>query len=540
MSRITPSLNLSFLDGKYINVTGDTMTGALNSQNVIPTADSTYNLGSTTLAFANLYVDTISSITGNALALTPISGQSLTVNLATTGDFIVNTDDLVVDTSTGNVGIGTTGPTSPLHLIKSSATADYLVRFRNDLAAASRPLGLILSIDNPSTTTTDPLFVLDSGATRVFKVETGGNVGIGTASPGQRLSIGDGTNIIHDISTAAGGTTVFNEFGIDIDFRVESDSNDNHLNLDAGAFSGVGATSFGGTADTTSYFIVQAPAITATSNSNFYRLAVGNTGAVTITGATTSPIVAAAFFAEPNITATGIVTDATTLYVNGAPTEGTRNWAAVINGRLGLGDPTVINHDLAIAAGSSVVFNESGGDIDFRIESDTNPNMFVVDAGNNVMGIGGSPASNVVVYMNPTFTVPADLRGRVLAVEGTITAAAGQEASIITTAGTIVEAGSGLHPLLAGLYLGVPTITAGLATVTNTATLYIQNAPVATVTGANYSLWIDAGAVRLDATTANGTVATVLGSVGPTGANTTVQEWLTIDINGTTRYLPCF
>lgn len=47
-----------------------------------------------------------------ALTLAPFAGSSLLVNLATTGDFIVNTDDLVVDTSSGNVGIGTTTPTA--------------------------------------------------------------------------------------------------------------------------------------------------------------------------------------------------------------------------------------------------------------------------------------------------------------------------------------------------------------------------------------------------------------------------------------------
>lgn len=40
---------------------------------------------------------------------------------------------------------------------------------------------------------------------------------------------------------------------------------------------------------------------------------------------------------------------------------------------------------------------------------------------------------------------------------------------------------------------------------------------------------------------ANATTATVLGSVGPSGAHTTVQSWLTIvDNGGTTRYIPCF
>lgn len=39
----------------------------------------------------------------------------------------------------------------------------------------------------------------------------------------------------------------------------------------------------------------------------------------------------------------------------------------------------------------------------------------------------------------------------------------------------------------------------------------------------------------------NGSVATVLGSLGPVGSHTTVQEWLVIvDAAGTKRYIPCF
>jgi hypothetical protein len=40
--------------------------------------------------------------------------------------------------------------------------------------------------------------------------------------------------------------------------------------------------------------------------------------------------------------------------------------------------------------------------------------------------------------------------------------------------------------------------------------------------------------------TPNGSVATVLGSVGPTGSHTTVQEWLVVSIGGNTRYIPMF
>lgn len=89
-----------------------------------------------------------------------------------------------------------------------------------------------------------------------------------------------------------------------------------------------------------------------------------------------------------------------------------------------------------------------------------------------------------------------------------------------------------------------PTYTSGSAVVISAAaTVRISGAPIAagsTTITKGYSLWLDAGTPRFDSSTANGAVATVLGSVGPVGSSTTVQEWLTIDINGTTRYLPCF
>lgn len=82
-------------------------------------------------------------------------------------------------------------------------------------------------------------------------------------------------------------------------------------------------------------------------------------------------------------------------------------------------------------------------------------------------------------------------------------------------------------------------------TVTNPATLYIAGAPVAstnvTFTNGPYSLWIDSGLPRIDSQAANGTVACVLtANSGPTGANTAVQEWLKININGTDRFIPCW
>lgn len=53
-------LDTTALDARYVNVTGDTMTGDLNTLNLIPTVDSASDLGSSApLYFANAYIDKI-------------------------------------------------------------------------------------------------------------------------------------------------------------------------------------------------------------------------------------------------------------------------------------------------------------------------------------------------------------------------------------------------------------------------------------------------------------------------------------------------
>ena len=48
---------------------------------------------------------------------------------------------------------------------------------------------------------------------------------------------------------------------------------------------------------------------------------------------------------------------------------------------------------------SAAVFNEAGNNVDFRVESDGNANMFVVDAGQNNVGIGTSPTSTRILHV---------------------------------------------------------------------------------------------------------------------------------------------
>jgi len=207
---------------------------AINTS-LISDTDSTDNLGSTTVAWANLYVDTIRSITGNALALTPVSGQSLTVNLATTGDFAVNTSQLYVDTSAASVGIGTTAmetfyrttnagadqavvlgvqnangsrfgfagvnsSNSDLYFIQPNASgnnvASALIRGGMPSAIAGAETGYLIFYTKPST----------GALAEAMRINTAGAVAIGTATP-QSL-INTTSSPFLDITSAAGaGTT---------------------------------------------------------------------------------------------------------------------------------------------------------------------------------------------------------------------------------------------------------------------------------------------------------------------------------------------
>lgn len=63
---------------------------------------------------------------------------------------------------------------------------------------------------------------------------------------------------------------------------------------------------------------------------------------------------------------------------------------------------------------------------------------------------------------------------------------------------TLVEAGSGVHALIAANAFMVPTITGAAGTVTDAANVYIAGKTGATVTGGDWALWVDADNVRFD------------------------------------------
>lgn len=94
-----------------------------------------------------------------------------------------------------------------------------------------------------------------------------------------------------------------------------------------------------------------------------------------------------------------------------------------------------------------------------------------------------------------------------IAATGSLSPTAGTNATLYRIAGTIVEAASGTHNLMSAMFLGTTTVTGGAATVNNTAGLYIEGPMTATVSGKNYSAWIDDGISRFDGAFEHGYVA---------------------------------
>ncbi len=225
--------------------------------------------------------------------------------------------------------------------------------------------------------------------------------------------------------------------------------------------------------------------------------------------------------------------------------ENNGNPSTVTTGNIGSGGSTYSVYSVNSSANFSC-FSASNS---FLGTGTTQTTQLNHSAGTGGLKIGTSISADVALGANNVERLRILSAGTVKASLGQ-TVASGTSAiwdGIDVAAATLTLSGSTNITTATGVNLldvKASTITSGSAiTVTNAAALRIAAAPVGagstTITNA-YSLWVDAGLPRIDSTTANATTATVLGSVGPAGANTTVQEWLTIDINGTTRYLPCF
>lgn len=113
-----------------------------------------------------------------AMSITPAAGSNLNIILGTTGDFIVNTSDLVVDTSLNRVGIGTASPSYSLHVNGSSTVVAKIGR---STAADTRFL-----FGNSAGDTT---FRTDASGNGELYADTGKTLGVGANGLASHIKI---------------------------------------------------------------------------------------------------------------------------------------------------------------------------------------------------------------------------------------------------------------------------------------------------------------------------------------------------------------
>ena len=141
--------------------------------------------------------------------------------------------------------------------------------------------------------------------------------------------------------------------------------------------------------NSSAFHLVAPAALTAQANTAYAHFNIAPAGAVTVPSGTTA-VVASLEINEPNITATGTVTAAASLYVSGAPSEGSSNYALWVDA-----GNVKFDGELTLGAGSAT---------DVKLVIDGNAKDFYMglddSADKLVLGVGSTVGTNAIVTLD--------------------------------------------------------------------------------------------------------------------------------------------
>jgi hypothetical protein len=327
---------------------------------ILPSTGKLYSSGDTDSFLQFNQPNTLRAIIGDSTRMIIEPNTTVFNEDSADVDFRVESNDnthmLFVDGGNNRVGVAQSAPQEPLHATgRILSTTTY--------GGSTQRIGT--SIGQNGNTRADIDFrrwtgastnhgvgmieVADTGIMRFYVDSVTSN----TPATTERISL-DPTGAF-TTTPAAGGHAVFNEGGADADFRVESDGNENMLFVDGGSNKvGIGRDP----QDNGSTLQVAADA-TASTDLQLALRGLSNENKKLLLGFDTTANIGSISSVESGVT----------------------------------------HHPLHLQ-GSEFVWNESGSDHDFRVESDGNANAFFLDASNGNIGMGGTSNVPLNIYRN--------------------------------------------------------------------------------------------------------------------------------------------
>jgi len=157
------------------------------------------------------------------------------IGFFTWGNNISNSREVMSILGNGNVGIGTTSPGCILDVaLQHGDTSSPMVHFRANPDGASQGDGNVLKLENSGNRTDVELLECVSSGTTRFVVKAGGNVGIGTSSPAQKLHVAGNIAVTAGNSILIGTSTIADNQNGGINWHVTN--NEYYIRRTAGTW----------------------------------------------------------------------------------------------------------------------------------------------------------------------------------------------------------------------------------------------------------------------------------------------------------------